>query len=49
MLWQSSKANPIPSETTNCIQSTDYLHYRPELLANLDSSDSVLFLLAPLL
>jgi hypothetical protein len=26
MLWQSSKANPILSQTTDCIQSTDYLH-----------------------
>jgi hypothetical protein len=34
MLWQSSKANPILSETTDCIQSTDYLHTKPDLLAN---------------
>jgi hypothetical protein len=26
MLLQSSKANPILSQTTDCIQSTDYLH-----------------------
>jgi hypothetical protein len=38
MLWQSSKANPILSETTDCIQSTDYLHTKPDLLVNLDSS-----------
>src|ERR1700683_379226 len=29
MLWQSSKANPILPETTDCIQSTDYLHTKP--------------------
>jgi hypothetical protein len=34
MPWQSSKANPILSETTDCIQSTDYLHTKPDLLAN---------------
>jgi hypothetical protein len=39
MLWQSSKANPILSETTDCIQSTEYLHTKPDLLANLDSFD----------
>ena len=38
MLWQSSKANPIHCETTDCIQSTDYLHTKPDLLVNLDSS-----------
>ena len=32
------KANPILSETTDCIQSTDYLHSKPDLLVNLDSS-----------
>jgi hypothetical protein len=40
MLWQSSKANPILYETTDCIQSTDFLHSKPDLLVNLDSSDS---------
>jgi hypothetical protein len=29
MLWRSSKANPILPETTDCIQSTDYLHTKP--------------------
>jgi hypothetical protein len=38
MLWQSSKADPILSETADCIQSTDYLHTKPDLLPNLDSS-----------
>jgi hypothetical protein len=38
MLWQSSKANPILSQTTDCIQSTDYLHSKPDLVVNLDSS-----------
>jgi hypothetical protein len=38
MLWQSSNTNPILSETTDCIQSTDYLHTKPDLLGNLDSS-----------
>jgi hypothetical protein len=38
MLWQSSKANPILSETTDCIQSTDYLHTKPHLLANLGNN-----------
>jgi hypothetical protein len=33
---QSSKANPILSENTDCTQSTDYLHTKPDLLANLD-------------
>ncbi len=37
MLWQSSKANPILSETTDCIQP-DYLHTKLDLLAKLDSS-----------
>jgi hypothetical protein len=37
--WRSSKANPILSETTDCIQSTDYLHTKSDLLANLDSSE----------
>jgi hypothetical protein len=36
---ESSKADPILSETTDCKQSTDYLHTKPDLLANLDSSD----------
>jgi len=36
--WQSSKANPILSETTDCIQSTDYLYTKRDLLVNLDSS-----------
>jgi hypothetical protein len=31
-------ANPILPKTTDCIQSTDYLHTKPDLLANLDSS-----------
>jgi hypothetical protein len=31
MLWQSSKASPILSETTDCIQSTDYLYTKPDL------------------
>jgi hypothetical protein len=44
MLWQSSKANPILPEATDCIQSTDYLHTKPHLLATLDSSDSELSL-----
>jgi hypothetical protein len=39
MLWQLSKANPILSEATDCIQSTDYLHSKPDLLVNLDSPD----------
>jgi hypothetical protein len=30
MLWLSSKANPILPETTDCIQSTDYLHTKPD-------------------
>jgi hypothetical protein len=38
MLGQSPKANPILSETTDCIQSSDYLHSKPDLLVNLDSS-----------
>jgi hypothetical protein len=38
MLWLSSKANPILPETTDCIQSTDHLHAKPDLLAHLDSS-----------
>jgi hypothetical protein len=29
MLWQSSKAHPILSETTDCIQPTDYLYTKP--------------------
>ena len=33
--WQSSKANPILSETIDCIQSTDYLYTKPDLLLNL--------------
>ncbi len=37
MLWQSFKANQILSETTGCIQSTDYLHSNPDLLVNLVS------------
>ena len=32
MLWQSSKANPILSETTDCIQSADYLYTKRDLL-----------------
>ena len=36
--WQSSKANPILSETTDSTKSTDYLHSKPDLLVNLDSS-----------
>jgi hypothetical protein len=40
MLWQSSKANPILSETTDCVQSTDHLYTKQDLLVNLDSSDS---------
>jgi hypothetical protein len=38
MLWLSSKANPILPETTDCIQSKDYLYTKPDSLANLDSS-----------
>jgi hypothetical protein len=44
MLWQSTKANPILSETTDRIQSTDYLHTKPDLLANLDSAEGRSFL-----
>jgi hypothetical protein len=40
MLLAIIQGNPILSETTDCIQSTDYLHTKPDLLANLDSSDS---------
>jgi hypothetical protein len=40
VLWQLSKANPILSKTTDCIQSTDHLHTKPDLLANLDASVS---------
>ena len=38
MLWQSSKANPILSETTDCTPSTDDLYTKRDLLVNLDSS-----------
>jgi hypothetical protein len=39
MLRRSSKANLILSEGTACIQSTHYLHPKPDSLANLDSSE----------
>jgi hypothetical protein len=34
------QGQPILSETTDCIQSTDYLHTKPDSLANLDSFGS---------
>ena len=35
MLLAITQANPILPETTVCIQSTDYLYTKPDLLANL--------------
>ena len=35
---EATKANPILSEISDCIQSTDYLYTKRDLLVNLDSS-----------
>jgi hypothetical protein len=40
MLRRSSKPNSILLDIHAVPQSNDYLHTKPELLANLDSSDS---------